>query len=74
MTLHNIHEDFWNYFNEIAFNDCEFNKAFKKRKASDKSWYDLSLNINEAHLCLRHNIKENCLKVEMYIENNLEFF
>lgn len=60
--------------NKITFDDLKFNKAFKKEKASNRSWYDLSLNTNEVHLCLRHNIREKRLKVEIYIEDNLDLF
>ena len=56
------------------FNDSEFKNNFNYRMPLNKSYYDLFWGNKDIHLCLRHNIKENYVSVEIYIEENKEIF
>lgn len=74
VSLEEIHYEFWNKFVNKVFNDSEFKNNFNYRMPLNKSYYDLFWGNKDIHLCLRHNIKENYVSVEIYIEENKEIF
>ena len=74
VSLEKIHYQFWNEFVNKVFNDSEFKNDFNYRKSWNKSYYDLFLGNKDLHLCVRHNIKESYVSVEIYITENEEVF
>ena len=70
LTEEKLHYEFWNEFISNSFSDLNFKNSFNKRKAWEKSYYDLFWKIKGVHLCLRHNTRENYAAVEIYIEDN----
>lgn len=69
-----LHNEFWEQFIDIAFKDLEFKNIFNKRKSWEKSYYDLFWELNGVHLCLRHNIRDNYVAVEIYVEECKEMY
>ena len=74
VSLEEIHYQFWNEFVNKVFNDSEFKNDFNYRKSWNKSYYDLFWGNKDLHLCVRHNIKESYVSVEIYITENEEVF
>lgn len=74
VSLEKIHYQFWNEFVNKVFNDSEFKNDFNYRKSWNKSYYDLFWGNKDLHLCVRHNIKESYVSVEIYITENEEVF
>ena len=66
--------DFWQEFNEYAFNKEEFSKSFSKRKAQPQHWYDLSIGTSVYHLGLTVNTQKKMLGTEIYINDDKEMF
>ncbi|MBP3916974.1 DUF4268 domain-containing protein [Clostridium sp.] len=69
-----IHYEFWDKFVNESFSEMKFKHSFNKRKPWEKSYYDLFWKINYVHLCLRHNIRDNYVAVEVYIEDNKDLY
>lgn len=63
--------EFWTNFNEVV---TEKGKPFNIRKASTDHWYDVSIGTSEAHLSITLVNKENFVGIELYINDNKDFF
>lgn len=63
--------EFWTKFNDIL---AERGKPFNIRKATTDHWYDIAIGISGAHVALNLVNKENCVVVELYINDDKELF
>ena len=62
---------FWTRFNEII---AERGKPFNIRKASTDHWYDIAFGTSAAHIGITLVNKENCIGVELYINDDKQIF
>ena len=58
-------------FNEII---TERGKPFNIRKASTDHWYDIAIGTSAAHIGITLVNKENCIGVELYINDDKQIF
>jgi hypothetical protein len=66
--------DYWIAFNEYAFNNAQFAKAFNRRKASTDHWMTLSVGSSACHINLLQVRKDNNIIVEWYITDDKELY
>ena len=66
------YENFWKHFEDVAFNNEEFNQCFPKSKTIDRSYYILSLNNNDMGFVIRRNSENNC--IDVYIRKRKDLF
>ena len=66
--------DYWVAFNEYAFNNVQFAKAFNRRKASTDHWMTLSVGSSACHINLLQVRKDNNIIVEWYITDDKELY
>lgn len=66
--------DYWVAFNEYAFNNIQFAKAFNRRKASTDHWMTLSVGSSACHINLLQVRKDNNIIVEWYITDDKELY
>lgn len=66
--------DYWLAFNEYAFNNVTFAKAFNRRKASTDHWMTLSVGSSACHIDLSQVRKDNNITVEWYITDDKELY
>ena len=66
--------DYWVAFNEYAFNNVTFAKAFNRRKASTDHWMTLSVGSSGCHISLLQVRKDNNITVEWYITDDKELY
>ena len=66
--------EYWTAFNEYAFSNTQFAKAFNKRKATTEHWMDLSIGSAGCHIAMNLVKKDNNLVVELYINDDKELF
>lgn len=59
-------------FLKIFDENNNFKDEFNKRKAWGKSYYNLFWDKSEMIICLRHNVNQNIIAVELYIEECTE--
>lgn len=64
------HEVFWKKFVDSFDKNNIFNDTFTKIKIWNRSYYDLNWKYKGIHICVRHNLKEMQIKVELYIVDN----
>lgn len=62
---------FWTRFNEII---TERGKPFNIRKTSTDHWYDIAIGTSAAHIGITLVNKENCIGVELYINDDKQIF
>lgn len=72
ITDNKNYENFWKYFEDIAFNNEEFSQCFPKSKTIDRSYYILSLNNNDMGFVIRRNSENNC--IDVYIRKRKDLF
>ena len=63
--------EFWTRFNEVL---VERGKPFNVRKPTTDHWYDIAIGTSEAHVSLTLVNKDGCVGVELYINDNKDFF
>lgn len=66
--------EYWTAFNDYAFEDIAFAKAFSKHKASSDHWYSLTIGCSAANLNLLVNTRTNVIAVELYIHTKKEIY
>ncbi len=66
--------EYWTAFNEYAFANTEFARAFNKRKASANHWMDLSIGSSKCHIAMNLSVKESNLVIELYINDDRRLF
>lgn len=67
--------EFWRAFNEHAYNNTQFARAFRPRKPSTDAWMDFSIGSSACHLAVNQIIKRGGeLSVELYISEDKDLF
>jgi hypothetical protein len=66
--------EYWQAFNDYAFQNTEFSRAFNKRKPSTDHWYSLSLGSSACGLSILRIQKRNEIGVEFLINDDKELF
>ena len=66
--------EYWQAFNDYAFQNAEFNKAFNKRKPTTDHWMDFSIGSSACHIAVSQIQKRNAIDVELYINDDKELF
>ena len=66
--------DYWVAFNEYAFDNAAFSKAFNRRKASTDHWMTLSVGSSACHISLLQVRKDKSIIVEWYITDDKELY
>ena len=66
--------EYWQAFNDYAFQNAEFNKAFNKRKTPPENWMDFSVGSSACHIAVSQIQKRNAIDVELYINDDKELF
>lgn len=66
--------EFWQAFNDYAFNNPAFASHFSQRKPQAQHWYDLSVGNSDYRISLTANTQKNRLGVALYISGNKELF
>ncbi len=66
--------EYWTAFNDYAFKNKEFAKAFSQRKPSKDHWMDLAIGSSACHLAIDLIRKYSHLIVELYINEDKNLF
>ncbi len=66
--------EYWQAFNDYAFNDVNFSKVFNKRKPTTDHWMDFSIGSSACHISVTQIQKRNAIGVELYINDDKELF
>ena len=66
--------EYWVAFQDHAFGDAQFAKAFKRRKPSTDHWMNFSVGSSSCHIAVSQIQKRNELDVELYIPEDKELF
>ena len=66
--------EYWNAFNDYAFQNAEFAKSFNKRKPNTDHWMDFSIGSSACHISVTQIQKRNKVGVELYINDDKELF
>ena len=66
--------EYWQEFNDYAFQHVGFSKAFNKKKPSTDHWYSLSIGSSACVISILRIQKRNELDVEFYINDDKELF
>lgn len=66
--------EYWQAFNDYAFQRTEFAKAFYKRKPITDHWMDFSIGSSACHIAVIQIQKRNAIGVELYINDDKELF
>ena len=69
-----IRLEYWQAFNDHAFHNSGFSKAFNKKKPSTDHWYNLSLGSSACNISILRIQRRNELDVEFYINDDKELF
>ena len=66
--------EYWQEFNDYAFQNVEFSKAFNKKKPLTDHWYSLSIGSSACVISILRIQKRNELGVEFYINDDKDLF
>ena len=66
--------EYWQAFNDYAFNDKNFSKAFNMRKPTTDHWMDFSIGSSACHIGVTQIQKRSAIGVELYINDDKELF
>lgn len=66
--------EYWQAFNDYAFKDAKFAKAFNVRKPTTDHWMDFSIGSSACHICVTQIQKRSAIGVELYINDDKELF
>jgi hypothetical protein len=66
--------EYWQAFNDYAFQNADFSKEYHRRKPSTDHWYSLSLGSSAYGISILRIQKRNELGVEFYINDDKELF
>ena len=66
--------EYWQAFNDYAFQNTEFEKAFNKRKPTTDHWMNFSIGSSACHIAVSQIQKRNAIDVELYINDDKELF
>jgi hypothetical protein len=63
--------EFWKGFSEYL---SKQKTPFKSRKPQAQHWYDLSIGSSQIHIALNIAVRENFLRIDLYIPDNKELY
>lgn len=66
--------EYWQAFNDYAFSDKNFSKAFNMRKPTTDHWMDFSIGSSACHIGVTQIQKRSAIGVELYINDDKELF
>lgn len=66
--------EYWQAFNDYAFKDTNFAKAFNMRKPTTDHWMDFSIGSSACHIGVTQIQKRSAIGVELYINDDKELF
>lgn len=66
--------EYWQAFNDYAFKDANFAKAFNGRKPTTDHWMDFSIGSSVCHIGVTQIQKRSAIGVELYINDDKELF
>ena len=66
--------EYWQAFNDYAFQNVKFAKTFHKRKPTMDHWMDFSIGSSACHIGVTQVQKRNVVGVELYINDDKELF
>lgn len=66
--------EYWQAFNDYAFQNTEFTKLFNKRKPTTDHWMDFSIGSSACHIAVSQIQKRSAIDVELYINDDKELF
>ena len=66
--------EYWQAFNDYAFADKNFSKAFNMRKPTTDHWMDFSIGSSACHIGVTQIQKRSAIGVELYINDDKELF
>ena len=66
--------EYWQAFNDYAFQNTEFAKVFNKRKPTTDHWMDFSIGSSACHIGVTQIQKRSAIGVELYINDDKELF
>lgn len=66
--------EYWQAFNDYAFKDNSFAKAFNMRKPTTDHWMDFSIGSSACHIGVTQIQKRSAIGVELYINDDKELF
>lgn len=66
--------EYWQAFNDYAFQNVQFAKVFNKRKPTTDHWMDFSIGSSACHIGVTQVQKRNAVGVELYINDDKELF
>lgn len=66
--------EYWQAFNDYAFNNTDFCKAFNKRKPSTDHWMNLSIGSSTCHIGISQIQKRSSITIELYINDDKDLF
>ncbi len=69
-----LHLEYWDAFNEYAFNKPEFKRVFSKRKPQPQNWYDLSVGSSSYRIAISASTQKKRLGAEIYINDDKELY
>lgn len=66
--------EYWQAFNNYAFNNTDFSKAFNKRKPSTDHWMYLSIGSSTCKIGITQIQKRSSITIELYINDDKDLF
>ena len=66
--------EFWQGFNDYAFEKTDFRKSFSKRKAQPQNWYSFSIGSSVVELEISVNTQKKLLSAAIYIHGDMDTF
>lgn len=66
--------EYWQAFNNYAFNNTDFSKAFNKRKPSTDHWMYLSIGSSTCKIGISQIQKRSSITLELYINDDKDLF
>ena len=66
--------EYWQAFNDFAFKDANFAKAFHMRKPTTDHFMDFSIGSSSCHIGVTQIQKRSAIGVELYISDDKELF
>lgn len=66
--------EYWQAFNDYAFQNVKFAKTFHKRKPTMDHWMDFSIGSSACHIGVTQVQKRNAVGVELYVNDDKELF
>lgn len=66
--------EYWEAFQNYAFNNNEFAKNFKRGKSSRKHWQNYSIGFSSCHISLSRVVSRSEIVAELYVQDDKNLF